>query len=46
MPLEQIDVSKGYLFEQDIVGWYFERLRQRRPGAPVRTASASARTGR
>ena len=31
MPLEQIDVSKGYLFEQDIVGWYFERLRQQDP---------------
>ncbi len=31
VPLEQIDVSKGYLFEQDIVGWYFERLRQQDP---------------
>ena len=39
MPLEQIDVSKGYLFEQDIVGFYFERLRQRRPG-PLRGQQA------
>jgi cytochrome P450 len=31
MPLEQIDVSKGYLFEQDLVGFYFERLRQQDP---------------
>ena len=31
MPLEQIDVSKGYLFEQDIVGFYFERLRKEDP---------------
>ncbi|MFN7288403.1 MAG: hypothetical protein ACK5SV_04680, partial [Burkholderiales bacterium] len=31
MPLEQIDVSKGYLFEQDLVGLYFERLRQQDP---------------
>jgi cytochrome P450 len=31
MPLEQIDVSKGYLFEHDLIGWYFERLRQQDP---------------
>ncbi len=31
MPLEQIDVSKGYLFEHDYIGWYFERLRQQDP---------------
>ena len=31
MPLDQIDVSKGYLFEQDLVGLYFERLRQEDP---------------
>ncbi len=31
MPIEQIDVSKGYLFEQDIVGLYFERLRKEDP---------------
>ena len=31
MPIEQIDVSKGYLFEQDIVGLYFERLRAEDP---------------
>jgi len=31
MPLADIDVSKGYLFEQDIVGYYFERLRQEDP---------------
>ncbi len=31
MPLEQIDVSKGYLFEQDIVGFYFECLRKEDP---------------
>ena len=31
MPIEQIDVSKGYLFEQDIVGFYFERLRRDDP---------------
>jgi cytochrome P450 len=31
MPLDQIDVSKGYLFEQDIVGLYFERLRAEDP---------------
>ena len=35
MPIEQIDVSKGYLFEQDIVGFYFERLRR---DAPVHLA--------
>ncbi len=28
MPLGEIDVSKGYLFEQDIVEFYFERLRK------------------
>ena len=31
MPLAAIDVSKGYLFEQDIVGFYFERLRGEDP---------------
>ncbi len=31
MPLADIDPSKGYLFEQDIVGLYFERLRQEDP---------------
>ena len=31
MPIDQIDVSKGYLFEQDIVGLYFERLRKEDP---------------
>ena len=31
VPIEQIDVSKGYLFEQDIVGFYFERLRKEAP---------------
>ena len=31
MPIDQIDVSKGYLFEQDIVGLYFERLRMEDP---------------
>jgi cytochrome P450 len=31
MPLEAIDVSKGYLFEQDLVGFYFERLRKEDP---------------
>ena len=31
MPIGQIDVSKGYLFEQDIVGFYFERLRKDDP---------------
>ena len=31
MPLEQIDVSKGYLFEHDTVGCYFERLRRDDP---------------
>jgi cytochrome P450 len=31
MPLDEIDVSKGYLFEQDIVGFYFERLREEDP---------------
>ena len=31
LPLEQIDVSKGYLFEQDLVGFYFERLRRDDP---------------
>jgi cytochrome P450 len=31
MPLASIDVSKGYLFEQDIVGLYFERLREQDP---------------
>jgi cytochrome P450 len=31
MPLEHIDPSKGYLFEHDYVGWYFERLRRDDP---------------
>ena len=31
MPLASIDVSKGYLFEQDIIGLYFERLRAEAP---------------
>ena len=31
MPLADIDPSKGYLFEQDIVGLYFERLRREDP---------------
>ena len=31
MPLADIDVSKGYLFEQDLVGLYFERLRRQDP---------------
>ena len=31
MPLAQIDPSKGYLFEHDYVGWYFERLRRDDP---------------
>ena len=31
LPLEQIDPSKGYLFEHDVVGWYFERLRRDDP---------------
>ncbi len=31
LPLEQIDPSKGYLFEHDYIGWYFERLRQQDP---------------
>ena len=31
MPLESIDVSKGYLFEQDLVEFYFERLRREDP---------------
>lgn len=31
MPIDQIDVSKGYLFEQDIVELYFERLRKEDP---------------
>ncbi|HRH87292.1 MAG TPA: cytochrome P450 [Rubrivivax sp.] len=31
MPLEQIDPSKGYLFEHDYVGWYFARLRRDDP---------------
>jgi cytochrome P450 len=31
MPLEQIDPSKGYLFELDYIGWYFERLRREDP---------------
>ncbi len=31
VPLDSIDVSKGYLFEQDLVGYYFERLRKEDP---------------
>ena len=31
MPIDEIDVSRGYLFEQDIVGFYFERLRLEDP---------------
>jgi len=31
LPLEQIDPSKGYLFEHDYVGWTFERLRRDDP---------------
>ena len=31
MPIEHIDVSKGYLFEHDYIGWYFERLRRDDP---------------
>jgi len=31
MPLDQIDVSKGYLFEHDLVEFYFERLRKEAP---------------
>ena len=31
LPLDSIDVSKGYLFEQDIIGLYFKRLRQQDP---------------
>ncbi len=31
MPIEQIDPSKGYLFEHDYIGWYFERLRRDDP---------------
>jgi len=31
MPIGEIDVSKGYLFEQDLVEFYFERLRKEDP---------------
>jgi len=31
MPIEQIDPSKGYLFERDLVGLHFERLRAEDP---------------
>lgn len=31
LPLEQIDPSKGYLFEHDYIGWTFERLRRDDP---------------
>ena len=31
VPIDEIDVSRGYLFEQDIVGHYFERLRKEDP---------------
>ncbi len=31
MPLEQIDVAKGYLFEYDLVELYFSRLRKEDP---------------
>lgn len=30
-PLDRIDVSKGYLFQEDIVELYFERLRREAP---------------
>jgi cytochrome P450 len=31
MPLDQIDVSKGYLYQEDIAELYFERLRREAP---------------
>jgi len=31
MPIAEIDVGKGYLFEQDLVEFYFERLRKEDP---------------
>ncbi|HMN79262.1 MAG TPA: cytochrome P450 [Burkholderiaceae bacterium] len=31
MPLDQIDVSKGYLYQQDTAELYFERLRREAP---------------
>ena len=31
IPLEKIDVSQPRLFQDDTVGWYFERLRQEAP---------------
>jgi len=31
MPLERVDVSKGYLFQHDLVELYFERLRREDP---------------
>ena len=31
MPLEGLDVSKGYLFEEDLIELYFERLRRESP---------------
>ena len=31
MPIEEIDVGRGYLFEQDVVEFYFERLRLHDP---------------
>ncbi len=31
MPIGEIDIGKGYLFEQDIVEFYFERLRKEDP---------------
>ena len=31
MPIGEIDVGKGYLFEQDLVEFYFERLRKEDP---------------
>jgi cytochrome P450 len=31
IPLDELDVSGGYIFEDDTVGLYFERLRQQAP---------------
>ena len=48
MPIDQIDVSKGFLFEHDYIGWYFERLRREAPrtspsgGRPISLSTASA----
>jgi hypothetical protein len=51
MPLDEIDVSDGYLFEDDTIGWYFERLRQRGPGPllqvqPLRSVLVGDASGR